>query len=398
MDRDETIKQIRQEYAEQVTADLKENAEKQVAAFKTEITALVKKQTAEKIALLQESADEMVARAEQLAREAEMKTDLQEYRFATYMLTKMDASPADICKITGLNEKQVEKLKWLLEPPKKTIRLLYPDSISGGLKEYSFGANLLSAIVPPNPDQPLIRVQTAAMEADDAEKNGIYGLDQVLAGIREAQQKIESQNPDAIITLGGSCLVSLAPFDYLHGKDPKAGIVWIDAHPDVSLPENGYPYAHAMVLGALLGQGDKDLEAMMKNPPFAADSVLYLGLQPLHAYQEDFLKKAGVSYQIQNQGFLPAKTLQDFLDRYETVFVHLDIDVLDPAHFHSTYFANPDLKGDGSGGGKMSLEQLSQYLQVIQNSSRIRALSIAEYLPFDEYRLHNVLDDLRIFH
>ena len=40
----------------------------------------------------------------------------------------------------------------------KTIRLLYPDHVSGGLETYYFGANLLQHILPPNPDQPTIKV------------------------------------------------------------------------------------------------------------------------------------------------------------------------------------------------------------------------------------------------
>ena len=64
---------------------------------------------------------------------------------------------------------------------------------------------------------------------------------------------IERENPDKIITIGGNCIVSLAPFDYLHGKYGNTGIIWLDAHLDVSTPQDGYAYAHAMVLGTLLG-------------------------------------------------------------------------------------------------------------------------------------------------
>ena len=40
----------------------------------------------------------------------------------------------------------------------KTIRLLYPDHVSGGLDTYYFGANLLQYILPQNPNQPIIKV------------------------------------------------------------------------------------------------------------------------------------------------------------------------------------------------------------------------------------------------
>ncbi|WP_295150202.1 arginase family protein [Campylobacter sp.] len=86
-------------------------------------------------------------------------------------------------------------------------------------------------------------------------KDGIYARDEVEAGVKSALNLIERENPDKIITIGGNCIVSLAPFDYLYGKYGETGIVWLDAHSDVSTPQDAYAYAHAMVLGTLLEQG-----------------------------------------------------------------------------------------------------------------------------------------------
>lgn len=124
--------------------------------------------------------------------------------------------------------------------------------------------------------------------------NGIMGEDEALHGIQDAQKKIEEESPDSIITIGGNCIVSLAPFDYLHGLYENIGVLWIDAHPDVSKPEDGYPYAHAMVLSSLLGHGASQLSDQMKNEEFKADQVLYIGLQDLHDYQDKLLKDMGV--------------------------------------------------------------------------------------------------------
>lgn len=41
----------------------------------------------------------------------------------------------------------------------KTIRLLYPDHVSGGLETYYFGANLLQHILPENNNQKLVKVE-----------------------------------------------------------------------------------------------------------------------------------------------------------------------------------------------------------------------------------------------
>lgn len=54
---------------------------------------------------------------------------------------------------------------------------------------------------------------------------------------------IETAKSDKIITIGGNCIVSQAPFDYLHGIYEDAGIIWIDAHPDVSTVNDNYPNA-----------------------------------------------------------------------------------------------------------------------------------------------------------
>lgn len=280
----------------------------------------------------------------------------------------------------------------------KTIRLLYPDSVSGGLSTYRLGARLMAALLPENDSQPLVKIDVPALgDADPAVTNGIASEAAVLDGIRKARAALEAEAPDRVITVGGNCIVSLASFDHLHALYPDAGILWIDAHPDVSLPENGYPNAHAMVLGTLLGRGAPTLAAEMKNPAFGAKDLLYVGLQGLHDYQQKFLDDAGVDYSVQTESFVSDEVILDFLSRHPQVFVHLDIDVLDPAFFHDTYFANPELTGDGSGGGRMTIEELGRILRLVSEKSETPAFTIAEYLPFGAERLAKMFDGLPLF-
>ena len=160
----------------------------------------------------------------------------------------------------------------------KTIRLLYPNYASGGLETYYFGANLLTQILPENDKQPLIKVEIAP--PDGKEKTvaeGVYARDEVLAGIRDAMETIEYDN---------------------------VGIIWIDAHPDVSTVNDGDPNAHAMVLGSLMGNGADSLSAVMKNRKFRADEILYVGLQKLHDDQEKFLEDRDVDYKVQTDEFV----------------------------------------------------------------------------------------------
>ena len=280
----------------------------------------------------------------------------------------------------------------------KTIRLLYPDWISGGLETYYFGANLLQHILPANSSQPTIKVDIAAPDgSEQAIMDGIRGKNEVLAGIRAAQKAIADSRPDRIITIGGNCIVSQASFDYLHGLYPEARILWIDAHPDVSVPENGYPNAHAMVLGALLGAGEPSLTAALKNSPFKPDELLYVGLQSLHGYQAEFLNRLGVNYKVQTQDFVSDETIKAFVKETDHLLVHLDIDVLDPRQFHSTYFANPELVGDGSGSGRMDMNRLESILKLVSDNCDIVGFTIAEYLPFDEENLQKMFEKVNLF-
>ena len=280
----------------------------------------------------------------------------------------------------------------------KTIRLLYPDHVSGGLDTYYFGADLLQYILPQNPNQPVVKVDISPPNSKEkAVTNGIYAEKEVLLGIRDAQEKISKENPDRIITIGGNCMVSLAPFDYLHGKYKKVGIIWIDAHPDVSTLNDGYPNAHAMVLGSLLGHGAAQLTREIKNSLFKPDEIFYIGLQPLHDYQEKYLDDMGVKYKVQDKTFVTSSEINDFIGRFDHILIHFDIDVLDEHFFHSTYFANSELVGDGAGGGKMTIEKLSEVLRLITENTDVVGFTIAEYLPFDEHRLHKMFAEINLF-
>ncbi|QIX86201.1 arginase family protein [Campylobacter ureolyticus] len=280
----------------------------------------------------------------------------------------------------------------------KTIRLLYPDYISGGLDTYYFGAKLLQYILPKNKNQPLVEVDIMPPNGEKKSiTNGILGEDEVLYGIKNAQNKIKEESPDKIITIGGNCIVSLAPFDYLHGRYESLGIIWIDAHADVSKVEDGYPNAHAMVLGSLMGHGAKQLSAQMKNKAFKPNEIFYIGLQPLHGYQEKFLNDMGVDYKIQEKEFVSNDAILSFMNKFDHILVHFDIDVLDERFFHSTYFANPNAGGDGAGGGKMTIEKLTKILELITENTDVVGFTVAEYLPFDEHRLHKMFSKIKLF-
>lgn len=105
-----------------------------------------------------------------------------------------------------------------------------------------------------------------------------------------------------------------------------------------------------------------------------------------------------VDYKIQTDEFVSDSELIKFMSCFDHILVHLDIDVLDANSFHSTYFANKELVGDGSRSGKMTMERLSDVLQCITAQKDVVGFTIAEYLPFDEYKLHKMFAGIKMFH
>ena len=102
----------------------------------------------------------------------------------------------------------------------KTIRLLYPDYVSGGLETYYFGAHLMAHILPENERQPLVKVKIAPPDGwEKRVTDGIYGKEEVLAGIREAMKAIEGGCPSG--RLHGKRSVPQRP---RHGAGIPAGV------------------------------------------------------------------------------------------------------------------------------------------------------------------------------
>ena len=100
----------------------------------------------------------------------------------------------------------------------KTIRLKVPQWQGGNNPTYSLGSDLLSFLVPKNLEHKEINVPIPEYEVPLIRENGVTAQSIVAENVDQTMAIIQEEKPDKIITLGGDCLVSQAPFDYLHGK------------------------------------------------------------------------------------------------------------------------------------------------------------------------------------
>ena len=123
------------------------------------------------------------------------------------------------------------------------------DDVSRG---YYLGAQLLNFLAPQN-GQKTAEIPISLDINDRAEEKGINSRAAIVRQTQAALDILRDENPDKIVTLGGDCAVSVAPFTWLFSKyQDDVAVVWIDAHPDVNLPYDEYKGYHAMALTACL--------------------------------------------------------------------------------------------------------------------------------------------------
>ena len=282
----------------------------------------------------------------------------------------------------------------------KTLRLNMPQWQGGAEPAYRFGAELLRWLVPAHQGPEETVEIPAAGELPLAIEQGIKARTALLSQARAARAAIERHQPDRIVTLGGDCLIDLAPMAYLSRRfRDKLGVLWVDAHPDI-MSAAEFPHAHAHVLGMLLGRGDVDFTAEVEHKLEPA-RVMIAGMSAWTPTEERILQDLGIRH-------TPAADIADnsqpIIDWIEAesiahLAVHFDLDVLDPAHFSPLLFNRPDHAAgafDGIVQGTMRLEQVMRLLQDVSRACDVVGLGIAEFLPWDMLRLRDAMAGLPI--
>ena len=191
------------------------------------------------------------------------------------------------------------------------------------------GARRTAALVPAD-----ATVTVPVLEADGAMRAGVRALDVLLENLRLTRDALAGID-DVVLVAGGDCGVELAPVAAARARHgDRLTLLWIDAHPDVSTPET-LPSGsfHAMVLRTLLGDGAAPL---VPEAPLAPEQVILAGVRSFELGQREYLAAAGIrSY--------PAEELERALDGLGgPVYLHVDLDVLDPSEFASTCYPEPN--------------------------------------------------------
>ena len=284
----------------------------------------------------------------------------------------------------------------------RTLRLVWPqwqgagrDNVASLLPGFPLTAarhgyvtdsRVLDAVLPRH-SGPTETVPVSLEEPAEGTSAGIESRAAILASLTAAQEAIARHAPERILTLGGECAVSVAPFAALaekYGED--LAVVWIDAHPDADTPATGYDGFHAMAAATLIGQGDPEiidrLPATVPPSRFAhaglhagePDALANLPLWGLSAFGPEQLRRtsAALTQWVASTGA-------------RRVAIHLDVDTVDSDEI--TF-------GLGEVPGGLTSAQVRRVIADLGAQFDVVGMTVAEFIPRQVMALHGMLEGL----
>ena len=248
---------------------------------------------------------------------------------------------------------------------------------------YALGTSVLAAVLPEH-DGPTVRVPVEMGDRGLDEVDGIPAKEVIREQLDAALRLLAEHRPARVVTLGGECSVSVAPFSALaerYGED--LAVVWIDSHPDVATSSSAYNGYHAMAVSVLTGKGDRDLVAQLP----ATVAPQRVALAGVHNPAEDDLPNVaawGIT------AFGPEDLREDSAGLLAwlagtgctKVAIHLDVDSID---------AGEAFLGMVAETGGLSTAQVRRVMADVAGVADVVGLTIAEYVPRQVLQLRELV-------
>jgi arginase len=180
------------------------------------------------------------------------------------------------------------------------------------------------------------------------------------------------------LVLSGNCSSCLGT---VAGVDPiQLGIIWFDSHGDFNTPattESGF--LDGMGLATAAGLCWEKMAASIPDfKPISGRNILHIGGRAFHPEEQELFETSGGN-------IVPARviretsmrealepSLKDLASRVTRIYLHFDLDVLDPTIAPANEFAAPD---------GLTLAQVQEAIQMIGERFTICASGIASYDP-----------------
>jgi arginase len=171
------------------------------------------------------------------------------------------------------------------------------------------------------------------------------------------------------LLMAGDCSISLTTLPTVLRHRPEAKVLWLDAHGDYNTPDTtSSSFLGGMCLAGACGEWSSGLA-----DPIPAERVVLAGVRDLDPAERELLERSAATV----IGASVVETLvavQNALDG-APVYVHLDLDVLDPSIFPAQFPAP----------GGLAPEKLYDLLEAVAEECELVGLEITAFeAPDDE--------------
>ena len=172
------------------------------------------------------------------------------------------------------------------------------------------------------------------------------------------------------IVLSGNCNAAVGTVSGCGAE--TTGIVWFDGHGEATTPETTRSgFLDGMPITILVGRAWQTLAKSVPGfSPIHGNHILLFGARDLEAAERTLLEEAGVQQMATVEQL--KRSFSTLARETKSVYVHVDLDVLDPSVATSNQWTPPD---------GISLEVLIQAIREVKKQASIAALGIASYDP-----------------
>ena len=207
-------------------------------------------------------------------------------------------------------------------------------------------------------------------------ESGILGRAPLSAQLAQVCRILEECRPQTVFTVGGGCDTELAPVVYLNEKYAGAlSVIWFDAHGDLNTPASSKSKLfHGMPLRCLL---QPDAFECLGLPPrhysarLLPQQLVMVGTRDLDPPEAGWIGEQGI--RIVTAAEAESMEPEAFTALLaENVYLHIDLDVLEPALFPSVLCPAP---------GGLTPDRLTALIRAVGRAKRIVGMSVLEYAP-----------------
>ncbi|MHA1989668.1 MAG: arginase family protein [Candidatus Hodarchaeales archaeon] len=174
------------------------------------------------------------------------------------------------------------------------------------------------------------------------------------------------------LIIGGDCSNLLGIMGHFKSKNEKVGLIALDAHTDYRLPEDSPTGEPADIEMAIItGTGPNEITSLFGSKPIIQEENVFLfGIRELDNICDSnipYLTYKDMNYSLNNV----IKRLNHFKMKKLPVWLHLDVDVLDPKHMPVNF---PVPNG-------MTYSEVLDIIILIKNNIEVLGFSIGCYHP-----------------